>query len=116
MNKIETIIELGDAICNLPDAVYHLNRTLESDHVYQARIEQYTQSIGTMIDELGDTHNEIDEEVCAEVRNAIIDDRQYAFESVMYWQSGGHDLADIAGRLETDVVVLVDLIDEFGED
>lgn len=116
MNKVETITEIDDAIGNLTDAVYHLNRTLKSDHVYQARIEQYTHSIGTILDELEDIRNEIDEEVHTEVRKAITDDRQYAFESVMYWQSKGHDLAEIAGRLETEVVVLVDLVDEFGED
>ena len=116
MNRIATIIEIDDAVCNLTDAVYHLNNTLKSDHIYQARIEQFTHSIGTMIDELEDMRNEIGEEICTEVHQAIIDDRQYAFESVMYWQNGGHDLAEIAGRLGTEVVVLVDLIDEFGEE
>lgn len=116
MNKIETITEIDDAIGNLIDAVYHLNRTLKSDHVYQARIEQFTHSIGTIIDELEDMRNEIGEEICTEVHQAITDDRQYAFELVMYWQSKGHDLAEIAGRLGTEDVVLVDLIDEFGEE
>lgn len=115
MNKIETITEIDDAVCNLTDAVYYLNDTLKSDHIYQARIEQFTHSIGTIIDELEDTRNEIDEEICTEVRKAITDDRQYTAESVMYWQNVGHDLAEIAGWLETEVVVLVDLIDEYME-
>ncbi len=56
-----------------------------------------------------------DEEIYIEVREAITSDRQYAAESIMHWQSKGEDLKHIATMLETDVDVLVDLIEEFTE-
>jgi hypothetical protein len=56
-----------------------------------------------------------DEEIYTEVREAITTDRQYAAESVMYWQSHGGDLKNIATMLKTDVDVLVDLLKEFTE-
>ena len=56
-----------------------------------------------------------DNEIYAEVREAITSDRQYAAESVMYWQSHGEDLKHIATMLETTVDVLVDILEEFTE-
>ena len=116
MNEPETIHELDNAINNMIDAVYSLNKAKKSDHIYQARIEQFTCQIETMIDQLEDIRDDGNELIYADVRRAIDDDRQYAAESIIYWWNKGHGLSEIAGWLHTSVNVLTDLIDEYTEE
>ena len=127
MNQIET----ADKICAITKNVFASVGEIrkigrDSEHVYQARMDQFADALmDTGVEMLGiindldprvdDEDVLTDEEIYAEVRVALKYDRQYAAESVMQWQSDGQDLEDIAGWLETSVEVLTDLIDEFTE-
>lgn len=127
MNQIET----ADKICAITKNVFTSVGEIrkigkDSEHVYQARMDQFADALMNTVVEMAGVINDLDpivddediltdEEIYAEVRVALKYDRQYAAESVMQWQSGGQDLEDIAGWLETSVDVLTNLIDEFTE-
>jgi hypothetical protein len=83
--------------------------------VSASTIDRCTQQICGTIGILEDIRDDVLGGIYAQVRDAMSTDRQYVYESIIYWQSKGDDLATIATNLETEVVVLVDIIDEFSE-
>lgn len=116
MDECETVEELETLIADMHRALNRMGRIGRgSDHVQEARIDQYARQMLSAVDYLYLIQDEILDETYMDVKDALTTDHQYAAESVMHWQSNGHDLDDIAGWLETSVDVLTDLIDEFTE-
>ena len=116
MDEFETADELETLITDMHRALNRMGRIgRDSDHVQEARIDQYARQMLSAVDYLYTLQDGMLDDVCMDVKNALVTDRQYAAESVMCWQSKGQDLEDIAGWLETSVEVLTDLIDEFTE-
>lgn len=113
MDEYETVEELETLISDMHRSLNRMGRIgRESDRTQEARIDQFARQMLSAVDYLYTVQDGILEEIYWDVENALTNDRQYAAESVMYWQSKGQDLGDIAGRLETSVEVLTDLIDE----
>ena len=114
MNELPTANELDNTIADLIDAKCTLHHKIrDSEHVYAAKIDRYTRQIDAIVDELEDTRDELFGGIYAQVRGAMITDRQFVYESIMYWHSKGDDIDTIAGNLETSREVLSDIIDEF---
>lgn len=111
MNQIATVFEIDYGIGNLVDAVHHLNLIKDSEYVYPGRMHQLIDQMNKIIDELEELCDEHDELISADVKHAIIHDRQYAVESVQLWISHGCSVSEIASRLETRIPTIVDLID-----
>ena len=125
MNKMQTLYAIDRVAARIFEDVPKVRRIGRESVIIRARMDRIADKMMDAVIELSgitvwiDTRDDdevlTDEEIYTEVREAITSDRQYAVESVMYWQSRGGDLKNIATMLETDVDVLVDLLKEFAE-
>ena len=117
MNEYETVEELKTLSADMHRSLHRMGRIGRgSDHVQEARIDQYARQMLSAVDYLYEIQDDILNETYIDVKDALVTDHQYAAESIMYWRSKGHDLDEIATWIETSVDVLIDLVDEFTDD
>ena len=115
MNEFETADELEILIADMHRALNRMGRIgRESDHVQQARIDQFARQMLSVVDYLYTVQDEILDETYSDVKDALITDHQYAAESITYWINKGDDVATIADRLGTIEEVVVYMLKEYG--
>lgn len=115
MDEFETAYELEILIADMHRALNRMGRIgRESDHVQQARIDQFARQMLSAVDYMYTLQDEILDMTYSDVKDALTTDHQHAAESIMYWISKCYDVADIASRLGTTTTVIHDILDEFG--
>ena len=113
MNEYETMEELKTLIADLHWCIHKMGGIGKaSDHVQEARMDQYARQMLSAVDYLYTIRDDILDETYTDVKDALVTDHQYAAESIMHWQSKGQDLSVIAEMLETSLEALIDIIDE----